>query len=179
MHITFINKFNKLLCFLIVEFIWARISQNNVQYYHDAMHFKKKKITTPFFITYRTFNLTACTILFIPGSNLRAVYSNSQITTSNITVWWNHPYQDADLVQSYNVSLRERSNSYNYKASVELQTNYTFESSFSPSFLYFFEITSNVLLSDPEETFTVKTNTINLVVGKKSIKYCCWVIFLV
>nr|XP_034338877.1 uncharacterized protein LOC109617378 [Crassostrea gigas] len=97
-------------------------------------------------------------------SNLRAVYSNSQITTSNITVWWNHPYQDADLVQSYNVSLRERSNSYNYKASVELQTNYTFESSFSPSFLYFFEITSNVLLSDPEKTFTVKTNTINLVV---------------
>lgn len=177
MHVTFINKFNKLLCFQIVEFIWARISQNNVQYYHDVMHFKKK-ITTPFFIKYRTFNLTACTIMFISGSNLRAVYYYSQITTSNITVWWNHPYQDADLVQSYNVSLRESSYSYNYKASVELQTNYTFESSFSPSFLYFFEITSNVLLSDPEETFTVKTNTINLVVGKKSIKYCCWGFFL-
>lgn len=138
---------------------------------------KKKTKKTPFFIKYRTFNLTACTILFITGSNLRAVYSNSQITTSNITVWWNHPYQDEDLVQSYNVSLRESSYSYNYKASVELQTNYTFESSFSPSFLYFFEITSNVLLSDPEETFTVKTNTINVVVGKKSIKYCCWLVF--
>lgn len=97
------------------------------------------------------------------------MYYYAQITTSNITVWWNHPYQDVDLVQSYNVSLREIYNSYNYKASVELQTNYTFESSFTPSFLYFFEITSNVLLSDPEETFNVKTNTINLVVGKNYI----------
>lgn len=120
-------------------------------------------------ITYLTFNLTACKMLFIPESNLRAVYYNAQVTTSNITVWWGHPYQDADLVQSYNVSLRERYYSYNHKASVELQTNYTFESSFTPSFLYYFEITSNVLLSDPEETFTVKTNTINLVVGKKFI----------
>lgn len=120
---------------------------------------------------YRIFHSIACKILFIPGSNLRAVYSNSQITTSNITVWWIHPYQDADLVQSYNVSLRERYYSYNHMASVELHTNYTFESSFTPSFLYYLEITSNVLLSDPEETFTVKTNTINLVVGKKSENY--------
>lgn len=97
-------------------------------------------------------------------SNLRAVYSNSQITTSNITVWWNHPYQDADLVQSYNVSLRERYYSYNHKAFVELQTNYTFESSFTPSFMYHLEITSNVLLSDPEETFTVRSNSFYLVV---------------
>lgn len=113
----------------------------------------------------------------ISEAHIGAVFTSSKTTTSNITVWWNHPYQDADLVQSYNVSLRESSNSYSYKASVELQTNYTFESSFPPTFLYFFEITSNVLLSDPEETFTVKTNTINLVVGKKSIKYCCWFFF--
>lgn len=129
-------------------------------------------------IKYRTFNLSACTILFIPGSNLRAMLYYSQITTSNITVRWIHPYQDADLVQSYNVSLRERYYSYSHKASVELQTNYTFESSFTPSFLYYFEITSNVLLSDPEETFTVKTNTINLVVGKKFINFSGHLFFL-
>lgn len=129
-------------------------------------------------ITYLTFNLTACKILFIPESNLRAVYYNAQVTTSNITVRWDHPYQDADLVQSYNVSLRERYYSYNHKASVELQTNYTFESSFTPSFLYYFDITSNVLLSDPEETFTVKTNTIYLVVGKKLSIFLviCWIV---
>lgn len=108
-------------------------------------------------------------IMFISGSNLRAVYNSSEITTSSIKVWWNHPYQDADLVQSYNVSLRERSNSYNYKAFAELQTNYTFVSSFTPSFLYFFEVSSNVMLSDPEESFIVKTNTINLVVGELCI----------
>lgn len=55
-------------------------------------------------------------------------------------------------------------NTHNYLASVELQTNYTFVSSFTPSFLYLFEVYSNVLLSDPEETFIVKTNTIYLVV---------------
>lgn len=139
----------------------------------------KKKITTPFFIKYRTFNLTACTILFISGSNLRAMLYYSQITTSNITVRWNHPYQDADLVQSYNVSLRERYYSYNHMASVELRTNYTFESSFTPSFLYYFEITSNILLSEPEETFTVKTGTIYLVVGKKSINFSGHLFFLI
>lgn len=120
-------------------------------------------------INHRTFNLTACTILFIPGSNLRAMLYYSQITTSNITVRWNHPYQDADLVQSYNVSLRERYYSYNHKAFVELQTNYTFESSFTPSFMYYLEITSNVLLSDPEETFTVRSNSFYLVVGNEFI----------
>lgn len=107
--------------------------------------------------------------MFISGSNLRAVYNSSEITTSSITVWWNHPYQDADLVQSYNVSLRERYYSYNHMASVELHTNYTFVSSFTPSFLYFFEVSSNVMLSDPEETFIVKTNAINLVVGERCI----------
>lgn len=107
--------------------------------------------------------------MFISGSNLGAVYYYSQITTSNITVWWNHPYQDADLVQSYNVSLREIYNSYDHNASAELQTNYTFVSSFTPSFLYVFEVSSNVMLNDPEETFIVKTNAINLVVGELCI----------
>uniref|UniRef100_A0A8W8MM35 Uncharacterized protein n=1 Tax=Magallana gigas TaxID=29159 RepID=A0A8W8MM35_MAGGI len=97
-------------------------------------------------------------------SNLRAVYNSSEITTSSIKVWWNHPYQDADLVQSYNVSLREIYNSYGHNASAELQTNYTFASYFTPSFLYVFEVSSNVMLNDPEETFIVKTNAINLVV---------------
>lgn len=105
--------------------------------------------------------------MFIPGSDLRAVYNSSEITTSSIKVWWNHPYQDADLVQSYNVSLREIYNSYSYKTSVELQTNYTFESSFTPSFLYLFEVFSNVFLSDSDETIIVKTNIIYLVVGKQ------------
>lgn len=105
--------------------------------------------------------------MFISGSDLRAVYNSSEITTSSIKVWWNHPYQDADLVQSYNVSLREIYNSYSYKTSVELQTNYTFESSFTPSFLYLFEVFSNVFLSDSDETIIVKTNIIYLVVGKQ------------
>lgn len=107
--------------------------------------------------------------MFISGSNLRAVYNSSEITTSSIKVWWNHPYQDADLVQSYNVSLREIYNSYGHNASAELQTNYTFASSFTPSFLYVFEVSSNVMLNDPEETFIVKTNAINLVVGELCI----------
>lgn len=107
--------------------------------------------------------------MFISGSNLRAVYNSSEITTSSIKVWWNHPYQDADLVQSYNVSLREIYNSYGHNASAELQTNYTFAFSFTPSFLYVFEVSSNVMLNDPEETFIVKTNAINLVVGELCI----------
>lgn len=108
-------------------------------------------------------------IIFISGSNLRAVYNSSEITTSSMKVWWNHPDQDADLVQSYNVSLREIYNSYDHNASAELQTNYTFVSSFTPSFLYVFEVSSNVMLNDPEETFIVKINAINLVVGKPCI----------
>lgn len=113
--------------------------------------------------------MLVCKRLSIQGFNLTAVYNSSEISTTSITVLWNHPYQDADLVQSYNVSLREIYNSYNYKTSVELQTNYTFESSFTPSFLYLFEVFSNVFLSDPDETIIVKTNTIYLVVGKQFV----------
>lgn len=102
----------------------------------------------------------------ILGTRLRAILSSSKATTSNITVWWNHPNQDADLVQSYNVSLRASDSSYIFQTPVELQTNYTFESSFLPGFLYYFEITSVVFLSDSKETIFVKTDSFNLVVGK-------------
>lgn len=103
---------------------------------------------------------------FFQGTGLRAVFSSSKISTSNITVWWNHPHQDADLVQSYNVSLRAFDSSYNFQTSVELQTNFTFESSFPPSYLYYFEITSVVFLSESAKTILVKTDTVHLVVGK-------------
>lgn len=99
-------------------------------------------------------------------AHIGAVFSSSKTTTTNITVWWNHPYQNADLVQSYNVSLRAFDSSYFFQTSVELQTNYTFESSFLPGYLYYFEITSVVFLSESAETIFVKTDAINLVVGK-------------
>lgn len=102
----------------------------------------------------------------ILGTRLRAILSSSKATPSNITVWWNHPNQDADLVQSYNVSLRASDSSYIFQTPVELQTNYTFESSFLPGFLYYFGITSVVFLSDSKETIFVKTDSFNLVVGK-------------
>lgn len=102
----------------------------------------------------------------ILGTRLRAIFSSSKATTTNITVWWNHPYQDADLVQSYNVSLRAYDSSYIFQTPVELQTNYTFKSSFLPGYLYYFEIISVVYLSDSAETIFVKTDTVNLVVGK-------------
>lgn len=102
----------------------------------------------------------------ILGTRLRAILSSSKATPSNITVWWNHPNQDANLVQSYNVSLRASDSSYIFQTPVELQTNYTFESSFLPGFLYYFEITSVVFLSDSKETIFVKTDSFNLVVGK-------------
>ncbi|XP_065942257.1 uncharacterized protein [Magallana gigas] len=97
-------------------------------------------------------------------TRLRAIFSSSKTSTTNITVWWNHPYQNADLVQSYNVSLRAYDSSYNFQTSVEMQTNYTFESSFLPGYLYFFEITSVVFFNDSEATIFVKTDTVNLVV---------------
>lgn len=111
---------------------------------------------------------------FIPGSNLRAVYDSSEITTSSITVRWTPPYLDPNLVQSYSVSLRGHQDSNYYdSASVHLQTSYmyTFYSSFIPSFNYYLEITSNILLSDPEETFSVKTDpiTLHVIVGKTFI----------
>lgn len=102
----------------------------------------------------------------ISEAHIEAVFTSSKTTTSNITVWWNHPYQNADLVQSYNVSLRAYDSSYIFQTSVELQTNYTFESSFLPGFRYYFEIISVVYLSESAETIFVKTDVINLVVGK-------------
>lgn len=104
---------------------------------------------------------------FIPGSNLRAVYDSSEITTSSVTVRWIHPYQDPNLVQSYSVLLR--GHSYSYETTVQSQTYYTFQSFFTPSFSYYFEITSNILLNDTKETFNVKTGPIELVVGKTFI----------
>uniref|UniRef100_A0A8W8N5D1 Fibrillin-1 n=1 Tax=Magallana gigas TaxID=29159 RepID=A0A8W8N5D1_MAGGI len=104
-------------------------------------------------------------------TRLRAILSSSKATTSNITVWWNHPNQDADLVQSYNVSLRASDSSYIFQTPVELQTNYTFESSFLPGFLYYFEITSVVFLSDSKETIFVKTDSFNLVVGVPKVTF--------
>ncbi|XP_065942268.1 uncharacterized protein [Magallana gigas] len=97
-------------------------------------------------------------------AHIGAVLSSSKATTSNITVWWNHPFQNADLVQSYNVSLRALDSSYFFQTSVELQTNYTFESSFLPGYLYFLEITSVVFLTDSAETIFVKTDPFNIVV---------------
>uniref|UniRef100_A0A8W8N019 Fibrillin-1 n=1 Tax=Magallana gigas TaxID=29159 RepID=A0A8W8N019_MAGGI len=104
-------------------------------------------------------------------TRLRAIFSSSKTTTSNITVWWNHPYQNADLVQSYNVSLRAFDSSYNFQTSVELQTNYTFESSLLPGYLYFFEITSVVFLNDSADTIFVKTDTVNIVVGVPKVTF--------
>lgn len=124
------------------------------------------------FKTYVIFGVEKVFYLIL-GTRLRAILSSSKATTSNITVWWNHPYQDADFVQSYNVSLRAYDSSYNFQTSVEMQTNYTFESSFLPGYLYFFEITSVVFLNDSEETIFVKTDTFNLVVGKKFLTFSC------
>ena len=90
------------------------------------------------------------------------------ITTSNITVWWSRPFQDADLVQSYNVSLSENFNTSYLQTSVDLNTNYTFVSYFPPSYWFVFEITSIVVLNDPSETFFVKSDPVNLFVGKTS-----------
>lgn len=105
-------------------------------------------------------------IFLILEAHIGAVFSSSKTTTADITVWWNHPYQNADLVQSYNLSLRSFDSSYNFQTSVELQTNYTFKSSFLPGYLYYFEIISVVFLSESAETIFVKTDVINLVVGK-------------
>lgn len=110
-------------------------------------------------------------VIFFQGTGLRAVFSSSKIATSNITVWWNPPNHDVNLVQSYNVSLRAFDSSYIFQTSVGLQTNYTFESYFPPGHLYFLEITSVVYLSDSAETIFVKTTTFNLVVGKKTYSY--------
>lgn len=104
------------------------------------------------------------------------MYDSSEITTSFITVRWTPPYLDPNLVQSYSVSLRGHQDSNYYdSASVHLQTSYmyTFYSSFIPSFNYYLEITSNILLSDPEETFSVKTNpiTLHVIVGKTFIMF--------
>nr|XP_022300335.1 uncharacterized protein LOC111108627 [Crassostrea virginica] len=97
-------------------------------------------------------------------SNLRAIYQSSMITTSNITVWWSHPFLDSDLVQSYNVSLRENFNTSYLQASVDLTTNYTFVSYFPPSYWFVFEIASFVVLNDPIETFFVNSDPVNLFV---------------
>ena len=91
------------------------------------------------------------------------------ITTSNITVWWNHPFQDSDLVQSYNVSLRENFNTSYLQASVDLTTNFTFVSYFPPSYWFVFEVTSIVVLNDPMETFFVNSDPVNLFVGETFI----------
>ena len=105
-------------------------------------------------------------LFLITGSNLRAIYQSSVITTSNITVWWNHPFQDSDLVRSYNISLRENYNTYSFQTSVNLETNYTFMSSFPPSYLYYFEITSAIDLKDPTETILVRSLSTALVIGE-------------
>lgn len=130
--------------------------------------FKQQQLLPLFFFFYQIWNS------FIPGSNLRAVYDSSEITTSSITVRWTPPYLDPNLVQSYSVSLRGHQDpNYYVSASVHLQTSYTytFYSSFIPSFDYYLEITSNVLLSDPEETLSVKTDPIilHVIVGKTFI----------
>lgn len=110
------------------------------------------------------------------------MYDSSEITTSFITVRWTPPYLDPNLVQSYSVSLRGHQDSNYYdSASVHLQTSYmyTFYSSFIPSFNYYLEITSNILLSDPEETFSVKTGpfTLHVIVGKTFINVSIYLIF--
>ena len=118
---------------------------------------------TPIFV----YNMQCINSLFlITGSNLRAIYQSSVITTSNITVWWNHPNQDSDLVQSYNISLREYDNTFSFQTSVNRETNFTFVSSFPPSYLYYFQITSVIDLKDPTETILVRSSSTALVIGE-------------
>lgn len=114
-------------------------------------------------------SFTTCNVLMIhfliTGSSLRAQNLVSNITTSNITVWWSHPYTDSDLVQSYDISLRENYNTYSFQRHLNLETSYIFTSSFPPSYLYYFQITSVINLKDPTETILV-TSSIPLVIGE-------------
>ncbi|XP_062609553.1 uncharacterized protein LOC134271352 [Saccostrea cucullata] len=96
--------------------------------------------------------------------NLRAVYRGSEITTSRITVWWDDPSSDSNLIQYYTVSLRDYWGSYNRHISVGRKNNHTFESYFTPGYLFYFYITSTVLLNDPTEIINVTTSWIPLVV---------------
>lgn len=94
-----------------------------------------------------------------------ANYKTSDITTSYITVWWNHPF-DSALVQSYVVRLTEYWGSIDLEEFAGRDTNFTFESNFTPGYLFYFEIVSTVLLIYPMELINVTTTTrIPLVVG--------------
>ncbi|XP_062609556.1 uncharacterized protein LOC134271356 [Saccostrea cucullata] len=96
-------------------------------------------------------------------NNLRAIYRGSEITTTLITTWWNHPKVDSHLIQSFTAELTENGLTLNMTEAVGNNTNCTFSSNFLPGYLYYLRIISNVLLSDPTETIAV-TNTIPLVV---------------
>ncbi|XP_061188876.1 mucin-like protein [Saccostrea echinata] len=97
------------------------------------------------------------------GNNLRAVYKRSEITTTLITSWWDHPAVDSSLIQSYTTVLTESGLTLNLSETVGNNTNCTFASNFLPGYLYYFRIISEVLLSDPTETIFV-TYLIPLVV---------------
>ncbi|XP_055997755.1 uncharacterized protein LOC125645868 isoform X2 [Ostrea edulis] len=89
-------------------------------------------------------------------NNLLANYKTSDITTSYITVWWNHPF-DSALVQSYVVRLTEYWGSIDLEEFAGRDTNFTFESNFTPGYLFYFEIVSTVLLIYPRKMINVTT----------------------
>ncbi|XP_062605769.1 uncharacterized protein LOC134267580 [Saccostrea cucullata] len=97
-------------------------------------------------------------------NNLRAIYRRSEVSTTLITSWWDHPTVDASLIQSYTVVLTENGMTLNLSKVVGKETNCTFASNFLPGYLYYLRITSEILLSDPTERFSVTTDSIPLVV---------------
>jgi hypothetical protein len=79
-------------------------------------------------------------------------------------VWWNPPV-DSTFIQSYTVRLNENWGSLNLEEFAGNETYFTFQSNFTPGYLYYFAIVSTVLLIDPREAINVTTSRTPLVVG--------------
>lgn len=102
------------------------------------------------------------------GYYLRAQSIAIQSTTCDISITWNHPSRNADLVTGYEVYLQEKTDN-SWKSSERIyagsNTEFTSPCSLQSGRLYRFFIRSQIVLSNPAQAISVDSSYLYTILG--------------
>lgn len=102
------------------------------------------------------------------GNELQAQNTHLESTTCDISINWNHPSRNADLVTGYEVYLEEKTGN-SWKSSERIyagsNTEFTSPCSLQSGRLYQFFIRSQILLSNPAQAISVDSSYLYTIIG--------------
>lgn len=108
------------------------------------------------------------------GNELQAQNKSIESTTWDISITWNHPSRNADLVTRYEVYLQEKTG-HSWKSPERIyagsNTEFTSPCSLQSGRLYQFFIRSQIVLSNPAQAISVDSSYINTVLGYTKVLF--------